>query len=450
MMILGLNAGPLGGHLAGWRHRDAFPTTAMQLHNAIEVAQLAERGKFDLIFLADGNGVRQMDKPALFAANSPSDRPAGFEPVTLLTALSQHTKHIGLVATATTTYEEPFTIARKFASLDHLSGGRAAWNLVTTQYVEDARNFSHDVHVGKDTRYERAQESLDVVRGLWDSWAEDAFLQDKATGQYLDPAKVRRLEHRGKHFSVRGPLNVARCPQGQPVVFMAGQSEAGRELAAYGAEALFGAASSIAEGQAVYADIKGRMAKYGRTTDALRILPGMTVFVGRSAAEADELFQELQSLTSPALAVAYLSKIVNLDLSGDDLDGPMPQRRVPDSVGGTAIGRSVQAMAAREGLTVRQTYERILPSMGGNTLNGDPGQVADGLEAWYTAQACDGFVLSMPVQPRSLRDFVDLVVPELQRRGLFRTEYGGTTLRANMGLAVPPDPFAARGALAAD
>ena len=450
MMILGLMASPLGAHLAGWRHKDAFPTTSMELQNAIEVAQLAERGKFDLIFLADGNGVRQMDKPALFAANSPSDRPAGFEPVTLLTAISQHTKHIGLAATATTTYEEPFTIARKFASLDHLSGGRAAWNLVTTQHIEDAKNFSHDEHVGKDTRYERAQESLDVVRALWDSWAEDAFLQDKSTGQYLDPAKVRRTEHRGKHFSVRGPLNVARCPQGQPVVFMAGQSEAGRELAAYCAEALFGTASNIAEGQAVYADIKGRMAKYGRAPESLCILPGMTVFVGRSAAEADELFDELQSLISPALSVAYLSKIVNFDVSGYDPDGPMPERTVSDSVGGTAIGRSVQAMAAREGLTVRQTYERILPSMGGNMLKGDPKQVADGLEAWYTSKACDGFVLSMPVQPRSLRDFVDLVVPELQRRGLFRTEYEGTTLRANMGLAVPPDPFAVTRGLAAE
>ena len=450
MMILGLMASPIGGHLAGWRHPDAFPTTAMQLQNAIDVAQLAERGKFDLIFLADGNGVRQMDKPVLFAANSPSDRPAGFEPVTLLTAISQHTKHIGLAATATTTYEEPYLIARKFASLDHLSGGRAAWNLVTTQYIEDAKNFSRDEHVGKDTRYERAKESLDVVRALWDSWAADAFLQDKSTGQYLDPAKVHRIEHRGKHFAVRGPLNVARCPQGQPVVFMAGQSEAGRELAAYGAEALFGTASSIADGQAVYADIKGRMAKYGRAPDSLRILPGMTVFVGRTAAEAEELFQELQSLISPTLAVAYLSKIVNFDLSDYDLDGPFPEVQVPDTAGGTAIGRSVQAMAAREGLTVRQTYQRILPSMGGNVLKGDPKQVADGLEAWYTGKACDGFVLTMPVQPRSLRDFVDLVVPELQRRGLFRTEYAGATLRANMGLPIPPDPFATARNLAAE
>ncbi len=441
-MILGLNAGPIGGHLAGWRHPDAFPRTAMQLSNAIEVAKLAERGKFDLMFLADGNGVRQMDKPALFAANSPSDRPVVFEPVTLFSALSQHTKHLGFVATATTTYEEPFTIARKFASLDHLSGGRAGWNLVTTQYTEDAKNFNQDEHVARDTRYERARESLDVVRSLWDSWAADAFVQDKSTGQYLDPARVRLTNHKGKHFSVKGPLNVARTPQGQPVVFMAGQSEAGRELAAYGGEALFGSAAGMAAAREVYADIKGRMSKFGRPPDALRILPAMTVFVGHSAAAADELYHELQSLISPELAVIYLSKIVGFDVTGYAVDGPMPQHRV-ESVGGTAVSRSILDMAARESLTVRQTYERILPSLDGNTVKGDAKQVADTLEDWYSSQACDGFMLSMPLIPRGLRDFVELVIPELQRRGLFRREYSGTTLRSNMGLPIPPDPFIA-------
>ncbi|GEP59767.1 NtaA/DmoA family FMN-dependent monooxygenase [Reyranella soli] len=273
MMVLGFTGGALGGHLGGWRHRDSFPTTSMQLQCMIEMAQIAERGGIDMMFLADGNGVRQMDKPALFAANSPSDRPAVFEPVTLFAAVAQHTSRIGLVATATTSYEEPFTIARKFASLDHLSGGRAGWNLVTTQYVEDSKNFGRDEHFGREDRYERARESLDVVRSLWDSWATDAFLQDKSTGRYLDPARVRLTNHRGKHFAVKGPLNVARTPQGQPVVFMAGQSDAGKELAAYGGEGLFGTASNKAEAQAEYADIKGRMKKYGRPPDALRILP---------------------------------------------------------------------------------------------------------------------------------------------------------------------------------
>ena len=440
MMVLGFTAGALGGHLGGWRHRDSFPTTTMQLNCMVEMAQIAERGKLDMMFLADGNGVRQMDKPALFAANSPSDRPAVFEPVTLFAALAQHTRHIGLVATTTTTYEEPFSIARKFASLDHLSGGRAGWNLVTTQYVEDAKNFGRDEHMGRIDRYDRARESLDVVRALWDSWATDAFLQDKSTGQYLDPARVRLTNHRGRHFAVKGPLNVARTPQGQPVVFMAGQSDAGKELAAYGGEGLFGTASGKAEAQKEYADIKERMAKYGRPTDALKILPALSVFVGRTAAEADALFEELQALIPPALAVSYLSKVVGFDVTGAALDGPMP-KSPGESLGGTAIGRSVVEMAQREGLSVRATYQRVLPSMGGNMVKGSPAQVADFLEDWYRSQACDGFMLSMPIQPRSLRDFVELVVPELQRRGLRPLDYPGPTLRDNMGLARPADPF---------
>lgn len=440
MMVLGFTGGALGGHLAGWRHRDSFPTTAMQLPCMVEMAKIAERGTLDLMFLADGNGVRQMDKPALFAANSPSDRPAVFEPVTLFAAVAQHTSRIGLVATATTSYEEPFTLARKFASLDHLSGGRSGWNLVTTQYVEDAKNFGRDEHMGRVERYERARESLDVVRKLWDSWATDAFLEDKATGRYLDPARVRLANHRGKHFAVKGPLNVARTPQGQPVVFMAGQSDAGKELAAYGADGLFGTASSKADAQREYADIKGRMAKYGRPTDALKILPALSVFVGRTATEADALYEELQALIAPALAVSYLSKLVGFDVTDAPLDGPMP-RGPGESVGGTAIGRSVVEMAQREGLSVRATSQRVLGSMGGNMVKGNPGQVADFLEDWYTSQACDGFMLSMPVQPRSLHDFVELVVPELQRRGLRPPDYRGPTLRDNMGLVRPADPF---------
>jgi alkanesulfonate monooxygenase len=439
-MVLGINGLALGGHLGGWRHPDSFPTTAMQLQHVIEIARLAESGKIDLMFLADGNGVRQMDKPTLFAANSPSDRPVVFEPVTLFAALSQHTKNIGFVATATTSYEEPFMIARKFASLDHLSGGRAAWNLVTTQYVEDAKNFNRDEHMGREERYERARESLDVVRSLWDSWATDAFVQDKSTGQYLDPSRVRLTNHRGKHFKVKGPLNVARTPQGQPVVFMAGQSDAGKDLAAYGGEGLFGTAAGKEDAQREYADIKGRMPKYGRPPEALCILPGLAVYPGRSTAEADELYEELQSLISPALGLSYLSKIVGFDVTGEPLDGPMPQQQT-QSLGGTAIGRSVLTMAARDKLSVRATYQRVLPSMAGNMVRGTASQVADFMEDWYRSKACDGFILSMPVQPRSLKAFVELVVPELQRRGLRPPDYRGKTLRENMGLAQPPDPF---------
>jgi alkanesulfonate monooxygenase len=440
MIILGVNAGALGGHLGGWRHRDAFATSAMQLKNAIEIARIAERGKMDFMFLADGNGVRQMDKPELFAANSPSDRPAVFEPVTLFSAVAQYTEHLGFVATATTTYEEPFTIARKFASLDHLSGGRAAWNVVTTSYAEDALNFSHTEHVARELRYERAREAVDVVKGLWNSWGDDAFVQDKASGQYLDPRKVKALNHVGKHFSVRGPLNVARTPQGHPVIFSAGQSDAGRELAAYSSEALFGTATGKEEAQALYADIKGRMKNYGRDEDELRILPACGVFAARTMAEAEKVFDELQALISPALGVPYLSKLVGMDLKGFPIDGPMPQDLV-QQVGGTAGGRSIQEMAWREGLTIRQTYERILGSQAGNVMKGDAKHIADIMEDWYRGKACDGFILQIPIMPRLLENFVDLVVPELQRRGLFRTEYEGTTLRDNLRLKRPADPF---------
>jgi len=281
------------------------------------------------------------------------------------------------------------------------------------------------------------------VRSLWDSWASDAFVQDKATGQYLDPARVRLTNHRGKHFKVKGPLNVARTPQGQPVVFMAGQSDDGKDLAAYGGEGLFGTASNKEEAQREYADIKGRMPKYGRRPEALCIMPGLSVYVGRTASEADELYEELQSLISPALGLSYLSKIVGFDVTGEKLDAPMPQQR-KESVGGTAIGRSVLDMAARDRLTVRGTYERVLPSMAGNMAKGTPSQVADFMEDWYRSKACDGFILSMPVQPRSLRAFVELVVPELQRRGLRPANYRGKSLRENMGLALPADPFPAR------
>ncbi len=256
-MVIGVNARTLGAHLGGWRHPDSWSPAVMNLKNSIMCAQIAERGKLDLIFLADGVGVRQLDKPKLFAACSPSDRPAVFEPITMLSAIAMKTEHVGLVATATTTYEEPYTLARKFASLDHISEGRAGWNLVTTSNAEDSMNFGKEQHMGRDERYERAREFVDVVRGLWDSWEEDAFPQDKSTGQFLDPDKVHLLNHRGKHFNVRGPLNVARPPQGHPVIFQAGQSEGGLELAAATADCVFGGGGNKEQSIELYANLKG-------------------------------------------------------------------------------------------------------------------------------------------------------------------------------------------------
>ena len=252
----------VGGHLGGWRHRDAFENSVMNLDAVVELAQIAERGKLDAVFLADGNGVRDMDRPALFAANFPSARPAGFEPATVLSAVSMVAKRIGVVATATTTYDEPYAVARRFASLDQISKGRAGWNLVTGSNAGDALNFGHAEHMAREDRYARAREFHDVVVDLWDSWAPDAFPQDKATGQYLDPARVRVIDHAGPHFRVKGPLNVGHSPQGRPVVFMAGQSGPGMDLAAQHADALFGAGSTKADCMEAYADIKGRMARY--------------------------------------------------------------------------------------------------------------------------------------------------------------------------------------------
>ena len=439
-MVLAANANAQGSHVGEWRHPDAWGRPAANIENARRLAQIAEAGKFDLLFLADGNGVRQMDKPDLFAATSPSDRPGVFEPVTLLSALAMATSHIGLVATTTTTYDEPFHVARRFASLDHLSGGRAGWNLVTTSNPEDALNFSHTEHVARDRRYERAFEFAEVVKGLWDSWADDAFPQDKASGQFLIPSKVHVLNHQGKHFQVRGPLNAPRPPQGHPVVFSAGQSETGKDLSAAHADCVFAIEGSLGAAQRLYADIKGRLPKFGRSADDMRILAGVTIFVGETEAEAEALFQELEELVSPAVGIDYLSKMLGRKMHAYPLDEPMPVFE-EEHVGHTGIGRAILNMAREEGLTVRQTYRRILPQMGGNMFKGSAVQVADIMEEWYAGKACDGFMIAAPVVPTGLERFVRLVVPELQRRGLFRREYEGTTLRENLGLARPANRF---------
>jgi FMN-dependent oxidoreductase (nitrilotriacetate monooxygenase family) len=439
----------LGGHLGGWRHRDSWDDMVMNLDHAIEIAKTAERGKLDLLFMADGNAVRQMDKPALFAANSPSDRPAVFEPLTLMSAVAMHTKHIGFLATATTTYEEPYLLARKFASLDHISKGRACWNIVTTSFPGDALNFSRAEHVEHELRYERAREFVEVCKGLWDSWAGDAFPQNKETGQFLEPGRVHTLSHKGKHFQIKGPLNVARMPQGYPVLFMAGQSEPGREFAAYAADCVFAVTDTKEGAQKFYADVKGRLGKYDRRPEDMRIIPGVGVYVGRTAAEADEFYEELQSLISPELGVPYLSKLCNMDLSKCPLDGPMPTE-VENTTAIRSFRDSIIEMAKRDELTLRQTYQRVLPSMGHVVFKGTPGQIADQMEDWYKSKACDGFNIMTPVLPRSLNEFVDLVIPELQRRGIFRKEYTGKTLRENMGLPTPQNPYFATARAAAE
>jgi alkanesulfonate monooxygenase len=430
-------------HLAGWRLPDAYADSGMKLDRWIEFAHTMERGKLDMLFIADGIGVPGADNPAAMRANPQTDR---FEPFTLLSALAAVTKNIGLAATAHTTYNEPFHIARKFASLDHLSGGRAGWNFVTGANAEDAHNFSRDSHTVHGERYDRAEEFADVVLGLWDSFDDDAFVRDKATGQYLDPTKFHTLNHKGKHFQVKGPLGVPRPPQGHPVLIQAGKSEPAKEVSARVADAVFTSQTTMEDAQAFYADVKGRMAKFGRDPDSLKILPGVVIFAGATAEEAEAKYQRMASLIDTKAAMQLLSeRMGSLDLSPYDIDGPLPDFE------GNKVRMSnppaLVKLARREGLTLRGLALRFAAARGHFMLRGTPAHIADTLQQWFESRACDGFIFMPVYVPGALNDFVDLVIPELQRRGLFRKEYEGRTLRENLGLARPPSVFATRTAM---
>ncbi|WP_122428609.1 LLM class flavin-dependent oxidoreductase [Pseudomonas viridiflava] len=418
-------------HVAAWRHPDVPANAGLDFKHYRHLAQVAEAAKFDALFVADSVAAATGDIASRMA------RSDHFEPLTLLSALSAVTDHIGLIATATTTYNEPYHVARKFASLDHLSGGRAGWNLVTSDAAAEAQNFGRSEHVGHAERYSRAREFHQVVTGLWNSWADDAFTRDKASGQYYDPAKVQVLNHQGEHFSVKGPLNVARSPQGQPVVVQAGSSEVGRDLAAQTAEVVFTAQTSLASAQAFYADIKGRLAAYGRSADSLKIMPGVLIVVAETEALAREKFESFQDLVEPEVGVALLGRMLgNFDLSGYPLDGPLPELPLTDS-GQRSRQKLLTELAEREHLNLTQLGRRIAGGRGHYSLIGTPEQVADELQTWFEQGAADGFNVLVPHLPGGLEDVARLLVPELQRRGLFRTEYEGTTLRENLGLQRP-------------
>jgi len=411
----------------------------MDFDKFVEIVQRAERAKFDLVFFADGNSVPLIDDPETFAATTPQGVPVLFEPTTLLAALAMVTKNIGLVATATTTYDEPYLIARRFGSLNHLSRGRAGWNIVTTAWPADAKNFGDEDHLAKNLRYERAGEFVDVVKGLWDSWADDAFVEDKVSGRYLDPTRVHTLNHVGKYLSVKGPLNMKRPPQGCPVLFSAGQSEDGRELAARVSDCNFVTVSKKEEALTLMSDIKGRMPKYGRTPDMLKIIPALSLYVAPTRSEAEDIYDELNEMIMPSYGVASLSQFVGIDLSQYPLDGPMPQIKF-DALGEEGTRKTVADLIERDNLTIRQAYKRIL-GYANQVVVGNPTDAADVMEDWYRSGACDGFMLNGPYLPGGLINIFDLVVPELQRRGLFRTEYTGKTLRENMGLPTPANQF---------
>ena len=433
-MKLGAFLQATGHHVAGWRHPDTEANAGRSIAHYRQIAQTAERAKFDALFLADGVAIRAHDTDTLYR----TARGATFEPLTLLSALSAVTERIGLVATVSTTYNEPFHVARKFASLDHLSDGRAGWNVVTSWSDAEARNFNLDKHPEHGARYERAEEFVDVVKGLWDSWEDDAFKLDKASGMHFDPAKLHTLNHHGRHFSVRGPLNVARPIQGHPVIVQAGSSERGQELAARTAEVIFTAQQSLADAQKFYAGLKGKLAKFGRDPSQLKIMPGVFPVVGRTEAEAQEKHELLQSLIDPSVGLAMLSHhLGGIDLTDYPLDGPIPHD-LQEPNGTKSRFQLVSGIALKENLTLRQLSLRVATARGHWSIYGTPESIVDRLEDWFLHGAADGFNIMPPTLPGGLDDFVALVLPELRRRGLFRTEYEGRTLRDHLGLARPP------------
>jgi len=437
---LGMFLRPAAHHVAGWRHPDAWADGGLNFATYVEMARTAERGLFDLMFSADALTGERYDRETL----SRTSYVAWIEPMSLLTALAPLTKNIGLVCTATTTYDEPYHIARRFASLDLISGGRSGWNLVTSANDAESQNFGREAHLPKTERYRRAREFVDVVRGLWDSWDDDAFVFDKADGRFYDPDKRHVLDHRGAFFKVRGPLTVSRSSQGQPVVVQAGASDDGRQLAAETAEVVFCAHQTIEAARAFYADLKTRMQRCGRDGDHLKIMPGLSVFVGRTRQEAQDKFAKLQDLIHPAVGVALLSKYIAWDLTGYDIDGPVPV--VPQDRGAPTRSALLSDTARAEGLTIRQLYQRIAGGRGHYQVVGSATEVVDMMETWFTTGAADGFNVLPPFFPNSLDDFVALVVPELQRRGLYRTAYEGATLRENLGLPRPASRYAGRAA----
>lgn len=431
---LGAFMRPVSIHTAAWRYPGSFPDANFNLSHLKRFIQKLEHGKFDAFFMADHLAVMNMPINALKRSHTVTS----FEPFTLLAALAGATERIGLVATASTTYDEPYHVARRFASLDHISGGRAGWNVVTTGNPETALNFGLEEHVEHGERYRRAREFFDVVTGLWDSFADDAFARDVESGLYFDPAKMHTLNHKGQFLSVKGPLNIARPPQGWPVIVQAGASEPGKQLAAETAEAVFTGGGTLSQAQALYEDIKSRMDKAGRDRDHLKILPGAFVVVGDTAEEARKKRDLLDSLVHYDSAIAGLSIILGTDASKFDPDGPLPP--IPESNASKSGRDRLVEYAAKNNVTVRQLAQRV-GGYGGLSFVGTPATIADQMEEWLVTNASDGFNIMFPFLPQGLDDFVDKVVPELQRRGIYRKDYEGRTLRENLGLPRPKNRF---------
>ena len=426
-MHLGVFVLGTGNHSAGWRIDGAFASSC-SVPVMQSIASIAERGKFDLFFISDS------------AVMDPGDHPSflnRFEPMTLLAALGMVTRHIGLGATVSTSFNEPFNVARSFASLDHLSGGRAAWNVVTSSNKAAALNFSKELYE-HDLRYEIATEFVDVVRGLWDCWDDGAIVPDRATGTFIEKSKVRPLDHKGRFFNVKGPLNMERCPQGQPVIIQAGGSPPGQELSARSADLVFSVVNGDpTSAKAAYDSLKARVIKHGRRPEHVPILPGVMPIIGETDAQAKEQLDRLQSWLTPTNALTLVSQRLGYDIAGYPLDGPIPDF-AQKTDRGQAFSNTLLEMARREKMTLRDLYNITAAARGHWVIYGTPKRVADIFEEWFAAERADGFVVMPAYFPGAFDDFVNLVVPELQRRGLCRKEYSGPTLRDHLGLTRPP------------
>ncbi|MDT8330749.1 LLM class flavin-dependent oxidoreductase [Roseomonas gilardii] len=431
---LGAFMRPVAIHTGAWRYPGAWPDANFSFAHLRHLARRLEEAKFDAFFMADHLAVLDMPVNALKRSHTVTS----FEPFTLLSALAGATERIGLVATASTTFDEPYHIARRFASLDHLSGGRAGWNIVTTANPDAALNFGQDTQMEHDARYDRAREFYDVVTGLWDSFADDAFVRDAESGIYFDPARMHVLDHHGPYLNVRGPLNIARPVQGWPVIVQAGASEAGRQLAAETAEVVFGASPNLEAGKSFYRDVKGRMERLGRNPDHLKILPAAFLVVADSIEEAQEERRRLDSLVHYDSGIASLNGMLGYDVSGYDPDGPLPE--IPETNASRSARERMIELARRENLSIRQLAQRA-GSYAGLAFVGTPGSIADEMEQWLVERGSDGFNVMFSWLPGGLEAVVRKLIPELQRRGIFRRDYAGTTLREHLGLPRPGNRF---------
>jgi|SRR5579862_41326 len=413
-----------GNHTAGWRYEGAAASNCSWPVVA-QGAQIAERGKFDLFFVSDSAAMNYDDHPSFQTR---------FEPTTLVAALSTVTRYVGLGATMSTSFSEPYNVARTFASLQHLSGGRAAWNVVTSTHQAAAQNFGKDEVGEHGLRYEVANEFVDVVKGLWETWDEDAVVGDKTTGTFVDESKVRPLNHKGRFFSVKGPLNIQRSPHGDPLIIQAGGSAPGQELSARTADLVFSVVNGDKESaKAAYDSLKARVIKHGRAPDAVSILPGVMPIIGESDEQAREQLDKLQSWLTPSNALALVSNRIGFDISSFPLDGPVPEFPAATNRG-QSFSVALLDMARREKMTLRDLYNVTAAARGHWVIYGTPRRIADTLEEWFVSGFADGFVIMPAYFPAAFDDFVNLVVPELQRRGLYRQDYSGPTLRDHLGL----------------